>query len=182
MTSGHDQYLSGGSKYKWLVETDGPVQGTDKVPSLSAAWRNKLTESQGFPPSLENVTTCYELFQRSARLYGSRRCLGWRRREEPGAQLGPYDFMTFQEACEICFQSQQPWFEIDLKCHIEKLLLQLHACGGRNCVSMSGHHRAFLPFTAWTVCVLQLSNGVDAGVIDATSGKPWPALRASFLI
>lgn len=100
MASEPDQGMNGASKYKWLVETESSVEGTDKVPALSAVWRNKLTESKGFPPSLDNVTTCYELFQRSVGLYGSRPCLGWRTRVEAGSLLGPYEFMTFQQACE----------------------------------------------------------------------------------
>ena len=48
---------------------------------------------------LQDVTTCYELFQRSAMLYPDRPCLGSR-----GIIIGqakPFTYMTYREVCSV---------------------------------------------------------------------------------
>ena len=51
-------------------------------------------------PTIPNVTTLYELFERSARKYPNRKCIGWRPVENGSAS--PFRFHTYKETQGTC--------------------------------------------------------------------------------
>ena len=80
------------SQWTTEVEPARPAQG--ETPAAGPVY--KATAAQGGFPSLQDVNTCYELFQRSVKLYADRPCLGSRKIVDGQAQ--PYTYITYQEA------------------------------------------------------------------------------------
>ena len=81
-------------EFKWTAEIEPARAATEGVPAAGPIYRCRA-EPEG-RPTLKDVTTCFELFQRSVRLYGPRPCLG--HRAVVGGQAQPYTYITYQEA------------------------------------------------------------------------------------
>ena len=78
----------------WTCEVEPARSAQEGVPAAGPVYR--ATGAKDGPPHLEDVTTCYELFQRSVKLYPDRPCLGSRKIVDGQAQ--PFTYMTYTEA------------------------------------------------------------------------------------
>lgn len=79
---------------EWTVEVEPARPAQEGRPGAGPVYRCK--KAADGTVALTDVTTCYELFQRSVRLHGSRPCLG--HRPLNGEQAQPYTYMNYQEA------------------------------------------------------------------------------------
>lgn len=68
-----------------------PQQGDSNA--IGPIYRSKAARTAW--PTIPEVTTLYELFERSARKYPNRKCIGWRPIENGTA--GPFQFHTYRE-------------------------------------------------------------------------------------
>lgn len=81
------------SKYENLVQVEPARAATDTTPSASPAYRH-ISAKDAFP-TLE-VSTLYQLFERSVRRSPHSPCLGMRYKGTDG-QVGPFVFQTYGE-------------------------------------------------------------------------------------
>lgn len=78
--------------YKYVTEVGEARPTAGDVPSASAVFRN-ISSKDGFPTA--EVSTLYELFDRSAKKFADAKCLGFRPKK--GDTVGPYEFYTYAE-------------------------------------------------------------------------------------
>ena len=70
----------------------GRSQEGDKN-AVGPIYRSKVAKTSW--PTIPNVTTLFELFERSVRNNPGRRCIGWR--PVQGGRAGPYTYHTYKE-------------------------------------------------------------------------------------
>ena len=78
----------------WTVEVEPARPAQGNVPAAGPVY--KATAARDGFPHLQDVSTCYELFQRSVKLYADRPCLGCRKIVH--GQPQPYTYITYREA------------------------------------------------------------------------------------
>lgn len=83
--------------YKLLIQTEPSRAAAPNLPAASPVYRNVWVKD-GMPNLEKGVDTCYDIFNRSARLFATKPCLGWRPKQGTGA--GDYQFLTYQEVEE----------------------------------------------------------------------------------
>lgn len=79
--------------YKYLHEVAPAQAANGSKPAVGPEYRNVLAKDG--PPSLDGVTTLYELFQRSVKKYANNKCLG--HREVKDGKAGPFVWETYAE-------------------------------------------------------------------------------------
>lgn len=79
---------------EWTIEVEAARPAQEGRPSAGPVYRCKKAADGNV--ALTDVTTCYELFQRSVKLHGSRPCLG--HRPSNGGQPQPYTYMSYEKA------------------------------------------------------------------------------------
>ena len=84
----------------WTVEVEPARPAQGNVPSAGPVYKAAAARD-GFP-HLQEVSTCYELFQRSVKLYADRPCLGCRKIVD--GQPQPYTYITYREAGDRVYQ------------------------------------------------------------------------------
>lgn len=78
----------------WTIEVEPARAAREGVPAAGPVY--KTTKAKDGFPHLTNVSTCYELFQRSVKLYPDRPCLGYRNVVD--GQVQPFTYITYTEA------------------------------------------------------------------------------------
>ena len=79
---------------QWTVEVEPARPSQGDAPAAGPVY--KATAAKDSFPQLQDVSTCYELFQRSVKLYPYRPCLGSRKMVDGRPQ--PYTYITYREA------------------------------------------------------------------------------------
>lgn len=79
--------------YKYIHEVAPAQPANGSKPAVGPEYRNTIAKDG--PPSLEGVTTLYELFQRSVKKYGKNKCLG--HREVKNGEAGAFVWETYEE-------------------------------------------------------------------------------------
>ena len=64
-----------------------------------------VAAKEGFP-SFEGASTLYEVFERSVKLFGENRCLGWRPITD--GKAGPYEYWTYKQTQGVVPKHLQP--------------------------------------------------------------------------
>ncbi|CAA6665862.1 unnamed protein product [Spirodela intermedia] len=83
---------------KYLVEVEKGAEAKDGRPSVGPAYRS-LFAKDGFPPPVEGVETCWDIFRTSAMKYPENRMLG--RREIINGKAGKYLWLTYKEVYDL---------------------------------------------------------------------------------
>jgi len=78
----------------WTIEVEPARAAREGVPAAGPVY--KCAQAKDGFPHLTNVSTCYELFQRSVKLYPERPCLGYRNTVD--GQVQPFSYITYTEA------------------------------------------------------------------------------------
>lgn len=78
----------------WAFEVEPARPAQEGIPAAGPVYRS--TGAREGPPTLEGVSTCYELFHRSVELYADRPCLGARKVVDGQAQ--GFTYITYAEA------------------------------------------------------------------------------------
>ncbi|GIL73086.1 hypothetical protein Vretimale_4702 [Volvox reticuliferus] len=97
--------------YPLLAEVEPARPAQDGRPEVGPVYRPAF-HREGFP-KLEGIETCFDLFEKSCKLYGDCPCLGERTAE--GTQAGPYHFITFQEVWEAVAAAGSAYVKLGLK-------------------------------------------------------------------
>lgn len=79
---------------EWTCEVEPARPAQQGILAAGPVYR--ATGAKDGPPHLPDVSTCYELFNRSVKLYPDRPCLGSRKIVKGQAQ--PFTYMTYKEA------------------------------------------------------------------------------------
>jgi long-chain acyl-CoA synthetase len=79
---------------EWTIEVEPARAARDGVPAAGPVY--KCAKAKDGFPHLTDVSTCYELFQRSVKLYPDRPCLGYRNVVD--GQVQPFTYITYTEA------------------------------------------------------------------------------------
>ncbi len=78
----------------WTIEVEPARAAREGVPAAGPVY--KCAKAKDGFPHLTDVFTCYELFQRSVKLYPDRPCLGHRNTVD--GQVQPFTYITYTEA------------------------------------------------------------------------------------
>ena len=82
---------------EWTCEVEHAGAAREGVPAADPVY--KAAKAKDRFQHLKDVSTCYELYQRSVKLYPDRPCLGSRKIIDGQAQ--PYEYMTYTETSRI---------------------------------------------------------------------------------
>jgi long-chain acyl-CoA synthetase len=93
-----DAYKHGNKgREEWIVEIGSERPATSTVPSASKIFRHE-TAKDGFP-TLEGISSLYELFTQSVKKFPGNKCLGHRPKLADGT-VGPFVFKTYKEVAD----------------------------------------------------------------------------------
>ena len=82
------------AREEWVIEIGSERPATSAVPSASKIFRH-VSAKDGFP-TLEGISSLYELFTQSVNKFPSNKCLGHRPKLADGT-VGPFVFKTYKE-------------------------------------------------------------------------------------
>ncbi|XP_052170088.1 long chain acyl-CoA synthetase 4-like [Diospyros lotus] len=83
---------------KYVIEVEGPKEGKDGRPSVGAVYRSVFAKD-GFPPPVQGLDCCWDIFRMSVEKYPNNRMLG--RREIVNGEPGKYIWLTYKQVFDL---------------------------------------------------------------------------------
>lgn len=101
--------------YDWLREV-GPARSATGDQSAAGPTYENVAQPQGEEiDTLEEVSTLYEAFSRSIRLYADRPALGYRRSQD--GRPSAYEWLTYRESGELAANVAAAFCEVGVQAH-----------------------------------------------------------------
>ncbi|KAL5791980.1 hypothetical protein ACOSP7_000574 [Xanthoceras sorbifolium] len=96
------QFLQPAAKMEvFAVQVEEGKEGRDGIPSVGPVYRNLLSKN-GFPPADTDLTSSWDIFNKSVEKYPGNKMLGWRKLVD--GKVGPYVWKTYMEVYEEVLQ------------------------------------------------------------------------------
>lgn len=83
---------------KYLIEVEKGIPASDEQPSVGPTYRS-IFAKDGFPPPIEGLDSCWDIFRLTVEKYPQNRMLG--RREFVDGEAGKYVWMTYKEVYDV---------------------------------------------------------------------------------
>ena len=142
--------------YDWLREVGPSRPATGDQPATGPTYEN-VAQPQGEQiDTLEEVSTLYEAFSRSVKLYADRPALGYRRTKD--GRPSAYEWFTYQESGELAASVAAAFGEVGVQAH--------DRCGILGVNSPQWMLAMQVPETAWPEGNVEVFSGAS-GILGA---------------